>query len=148
MSHKVLINGTAYGVAGGNDLKDGTKYQIGGGRTLINGTGYAIRFSNPVQVQVTTQGASTNNWGGVYINGESVLEGLFELEKGDIVVLACGGSHAKTTIKIDGWVAATHPYSQFGNTQYDYAIEKDCKIKLVRFSESNSAGANIIVTTK
>lgn len=31
MSHKVLINGTAYDVAGGDALVSGTKYQLGGG---------------------------------------------------------------------------------------------------------------------
>lgn len=30
MSHKVLINGTAYTVAGGDTLVSGTKYQLGG----------------------------------------------------------------------------------------------------------------------
>lgn len=30
MSHKVLINGTAYDVAGGDTLVSGTKYQLGG----------------------------------------------------------------------------------------------------------------------
>lgn len=30
MSHKVLINGTAYTVAGGDTLASGTKYQLGG----------------------------------------------------------------------------------------------------------------------
>ena len=31
MSHRVLIAGTAYAVAGGGTLVGGTKYQIGGG---------------------------------------------------------------------------------------------------------------------
>lgn len=30
MSHKVLINGTAYAVAGGDTLVSGAKYQLGG----------------------------------------------------------------------------------------------------------------------
>lgn len=30
MSHKVLINGTAYAIKGGTDLIAGTSYQIGG----------------------------------------------------------------------------------------------------------------------
>lgn len=99
-------------------------------------------------MQVTTENQSKNNWGYVSINGENVYEGTFELERWGIVVLACGGSHAATTITIDGNVVAKHSYSAFGNTEYYYEIEKDCKIELVRFSESNSSGANIIVTTK
>ena len=30
MSHKTMINGTSYAIAGGTDLVNGTKYQIGG----------------------------------------------------------------------------------------------------------------------
>lgn len=41
MSHKVLVNGTAYTVAGGDTLASGTKYRFLGGRTLIGGTGDA-----------------------------------------------------------------------------------------------------------
>lgn len=46
MSHKTMINGTSYAIAGGTDLVNGTKYQIGGGRTLIDGTVYEIGFSS------------------------------------------------------------------------------------------------------
>lgn len=149
MAHKVMINGTAYGVAGGTGLGNGTKYQMGGGKTLIAGTGYEIKFSNPVQVQVTTENPYANNWGGVYINGTRVSEGLFELEKGDIVVLACGGNRSNTTITIDGTVVVKHSYSTTGGvTRYNYTLEKDCRIKTVRYSTSNSVGTNIIVTTE
>ena len=45
MSHKTLVNGTAYEVKGGKCLVNGTSYDIKKGRTLINGTGYDITFA-------------------------------------------------------------------------------------------------------
>nr|DAU77140.1 MAG TPA: hypothetical protein [Caudoviricetes sp.] len=45
MSHKTLINGTAYEVKGGKCLVNGTVYSIKKGRTLIGGTGYDITFA-------------------------------------------------------------------------------------------------------
>lgn len=44
MAHKVLVNGTGYGVAGGKTRVNGTNYSIKSGRTLVGGTGYGIRF--------------------------------------------------------------------------------------------------------
>lgn len=45
MSHKTLVNGTAYEVKGGKCLVNGTGYDIKKGRTLIGGTGYDITFA-------------------------------------------------------------------------------------------------------
>ena len=45
MSHKTLVNGTAYEVKGGKCLVNGTSYDIKKGRTLIGGTGEDIVFS-------------------------------------------------------------------------------------------------------
>lgn len=47
MSHKTLVNGTAYEVKGGKCLVNGTSYDIKKGRTLIGGTGYDITFAPP-----------------------------------------------------------------------------------------------------
>ena len=46
MSHKTLVNGTAYEVKGGKCLVNGTSYDIKKGRTLIGGTGYDITFAS------------------------------------------------------------------------------------------------------
>lgn len=46
MSHKTLVNGTAYEVKGGKCLVNGTVYSIKKGRTLIGGTGYDVTFSS------------------------------------------------------------------------------------------------------
>ena len=45
MSHKTLVNGTAYEVKGGKCLVNGTSYDIKKGRTLIGGTGYDITLA-------------------------------------------------------------------------------------------------------
>lgn len=47
MSHKTLVNGTAYEVKGGKCIVGGTVYNILKGRTLIGGTGYDITFVPP-----------------------------------------------------------------------------------------------------
>lgn len=44
MTHKTLINGTAYTVKSGKCMVGGTVYNILKGRTLIDGTGYDITF--------------------------------------------------------------------------------------------------------
>ena len=46
MSHKTLVNGTAYEVKGGKCLVNGTSYDIKKGRTLIGGTGDDVTFSS------------------------------------------------------------------------------------------------------
>lgn len=46
MSHKTLVNGTAYTVKSGKCLVGGVSYDIKKGRTLINGTGYDVTFSS------------------------------------------------------------------------------------------------------
>lgn len=51
MSHKTLVNGTAYEVKGGKCLVNGTSYDIKKGRTLIGGTGYDINFKPPMPVK-------------------------------------------------------------------------------------------------
>ena len=50
MSHKTLIGGAAYEIAGGKTLVNGTSYSIAGGRTLVGGTGYDISFALPAAV--------------------------------------------------------------------------------------------------
>ena len=47
MSHKTLVNGTAYEVQGGKCMVGGTVYNILKGRTLVGGTGYDITFGPP-----------------------------------------------------------------------------------------------------
>ena len=53
MSHKILVNGTAYEVTGGKCLVNGTSYDIKKGRTLIGGTGYDINFEPDVSLTWT-----------------------------------------------------------------------------------------------
>lgn len=51
MSHKTIVNGTAYEVKGGKCLVNGTAYSIKKGRTLIGGVGYDITFGPVMPVK-------------------------------------------------------------------------------------------------
>ena len=73
MSHKTLVNGTAYEVKGGKCLVNGTSYDIKKGRTLIGGTGEDIVFSSSVSPildendwatirEVSDAGQGSNYW--------------------------------------------------------------------------------------
>lgn len=44
MTHKTLIDGTDYEIAGGNTLVGGTAYRISSGKTLVGGTSYNVQF--------------------------------------------------------------------------------------------------------
>ena len=48
MAHGTRINGTSYGITGGECLVGGTAYRIQKGRTLVEGTGYDITFGTPL----------------------------------------------------------------------------------------------------
>ena len=73
MSHKTLVNGTAYEVKGGKCLVNGTSYDIKKGMTLIGGTGEDIVFSSVVSPildendwatirEVSDAGQGSNYW--------------------------------------------------------------------------------------
>ena len=72
MSHKTLVNGTAYEVKGGKCLVNGTSYDIKKGRTLINGTGEDIVFSSVSPIldeydwttirEISDAGQGSNYW--------------------------------------------------------------------------------------
>lgn len=112
----------------------------------MNGTAYEIGFSKPIQVQVTTNNKSENNWGRIYINGAEVFEGSFELEQGTIIVLEAGaGGVFAGTISIDGEVVAS---KKQGTVRYDYEVTVDCDIKLTRSGDNWGSAGDIVVTTK
>lgn len=48
MSHRTLVNGTAYEITGGKTLVDGTAYSISKGKTLVDGTAYEIKMGGGV----------------------------------------------------------------------------------------------------
>lgn len=89
MAHKVLVNGTAYGVKGGKTLVNGTGYAVKGGRTLWVGTGYDIAFSSPLPktVRISVYIENYNYMAGgtitIFVNGVNkaytwVDEGTYE----------------------------------------------------------------------
>ena len=52
MSHRPLINGTAYEIDKGKPLVGGTVREIDYGKTLVGGTVYEIKLSSPVMVNL------------------------------------------------------------------------------------------------
>lgn len=73
MSHKTLIGGAAYEIAGGKTLVNGTSYSIAGGRTLVGGTGYDISFALPAAVMDLFSSGAIHC--AVYANGLYVVGG-------------------------------------------------------------------------
>ena len=51
MSHKTMIDGTAYEISGGKTLIDGTSYSIKNGKTLVGGTAYEVGFVKAVSAE-------------------------------------------------------------------------------------------------
>lgn len=88
MSHKVLINGTAYTVAGGDTLVSGTKYQLWGGKTLINGAAYDISFAPAtVEITITKDGAIAGAEAYVQYNGRKYESGTITISASDSVLV-------------------------------------------------------------
>lgn len=76
MSHRAMIDGTAYEVTGGKTLVDGTVYSITGGKTLVDGTVYGIDFGS-AEIPVSFDGTHTiygdGNRGWIEITGNGTL---------------------------------------------------------------------------
>lgn len=94
MSHKNLINGTAYDTSGGKCLVNGTSYDISKGRTLINSIGYDINFKSEILS------------GAIYLN--SVLTTVYDIAYGNGYYVAAGTyksycALAYTTDPSSGW---------------------------------------------
>lgn len=88
MSHKVLINGTAYTVAGGDTLVSGTKYQLGGGKTLINGAAYDVPFGpKTVAITITKTGSMLGHDAYVLYNGQQYTSGTINVPAGESVMV-------------------------------------------------------------
>lgn len=77
MSHKNLINGTAYDTTGGKCLVNGTSYAVKKGRTLINGTGYDISFKSKLVAGSTFNSILTTVYDIAYGNDYYVICGSY-----------------------------------------------------------------------
>lgn len=67
MSHKTLIDGTAYNIKGGRDLIGGTGYSKKNGKVLIYGTAYDIPFSSGIPIGTIPVGSTIK----IGVNGKS-----------------------------------------------------------------------------
>ena len=137
MSHKVLINGTAYAVAGGDALTGGTKYQIGGGRTLIDGTAYDISFG-PNEHTITVTGGdasavsiSKKNAAYVLFGGKNYAEGTIKVPQGQAVIISMQTSRMMSGnlfITLNGAEIARSPSSNSSAFTYTYIPTEDATI--------------------
>lgn len=94
MSHRAMIDGTAYEVTGGKTMVDGTVYSITGGKTLVDGTVYGIDFGS-AEVPVSFSGKHTiygdGRKGWIEITGKGTLTVTGTITA-DIYLLGRGGS--------------------------------------------------------
>lgn len=101
MSHRAMIDGTAYEVTGGKTLVDGTVYSIKGGKTMVDGTVYGIDFGS-AEIPVSFDGKHTiygdGRKGWIEITGKGTLTVLKPITA-DIYLLGKGSSGAKGVSK-------------------------------------------------
>ena len=101
MSHRAMIDGTAYEVTGGKTMVDGTVYSITGGKTLVDGTVYGIDFGS-AEIPVSFDGTHTiygdGKRGWIEITGKGTLTVLRSITA-DIYLLGKGSSGANGVSK-------------------------------------------------
>lgn len=100
MSHRAMIDGTAYEVTGGKTMVDGTVYNITGGKAMVDGTVYSIDFGGSAEIPVSFDGAHTiygdGNRGWIEITGNGTLTVLRSITA-DIYLLGVGSSGSSGT---------------------------------------------------
>lgn len=101
MSHRAMIDGTAYEVTGGKTLVDGTVYSIKGGKTMVDGTVYGIDFGS-AEVPVSFDGTHTiygdGRKGWIEITGAGTLT-VNRSIVADIYLLGKGGKGGTVAAK-------------------------------------------------
>ena len=61
MAHRVMVNGTIYGIEKGKTLVNGTVYDIEKGKTMVNGTAREIALKSKYIPVSITQGLSSSS---------------------------------------------------------------------------------------
>lgn len=101
MSHRAMIDGTAYEVTGGKTMVDGTVYSITGGKTMVDGTVYGIDFGS-AEIPVSFDGTHTiygdGKRGWIEITGKGTLTVTGTITA-DIYLLGKGGTGARVNSK-------------------------------------------------
>ena len=135
MSHKVLINGTAYAVAGGDTLVSGTKYQPGGGKTLVNGAAYDISFAPAtVEITITKDGAIAGTEAYVQYNGRKYESGTITISASDSVLVYVKTKIYNSLYVNDAFITSDKEVS------YTYAPTAGVASATIKFEITNGKG--------
>lgn len=160
MSHKTLVNGTAYEVKGGKCLVNGTVYSIKKGRTLIGGTGYDITFGPKkytINLTLTkeTNKELSNSLRYVYIGSKSgerhSPEDIFDIEDGIKLVVEAGSFYSsgkgRCKIFLDGKSVAQGGSKR--NAEYTFTPASNCTIEFVHkyLPSADAVYAEAYITT-
>jgi hypothetical protein len=145
--HKALIDGTAYGIAGGRAMVGGTAYDIANGKVLVDGTAFEIAFGpGSFTVNITSNGNSS--YCHVTINGTKYYtKQTIECEGGTeitaYVFSALSSAKLKSYIYLNGAQVAGGSYS--GGT---YTFVPEGSVVNIALSYNSSMVSTITITTE
>lgn len=143
MSHRTLVNGTAYEIGGGKTLIGGTAYSIDKGKTLVGGTAYEVGFAPPMAtvtinfslaaMNMFNNGAATLAINGTDVDPPLAAQLTYSLNIGDTIwfLRRMGGL---VMASINGEVVSN------GIQTYEYSVKSNAVI------EANAAGSTLILT--
>lgn len=128
MAHKILVDGTNFGITGGKNLIDGTEYSISGGKTLVDGTEYDILFEPPYEgsVSIEITDSDSNNVCHVTIGAtryEDIQNSYIGVYSTTNAVIVFGVSGFASWIKIDGEYLAQSSPGEY-NWTIPYGVQK------------------------
>ena len=133
MSHKTMVNGTAYEISGGKTLVGGTAYSIKSGKTLVDGTAYEVGFAKPVTITVTGKGLEYH----VYIQHKEggyttyTSPATFTANVGDTIhcyCTECWGGYPTTYIRVN-YLTMAYTNDE-DDISYNYTVVSDATINL------------------
>lgn len=137
MSHKTMINGTAYEVSGGSALVDGTDFQLGGGKTIVSGTAYDVPFKPATAILKITVAADSKMDGLRMIaeiscgGNDYTNPGEYEVPVGSIVTMKAKGRYSSSDVWI--YLNGVKVKTGTGSASYDFAISKNTSIECAMY---------------
>lgn len=148
MAHKVMVDGTAYGISEGITKDGGTGYVLQMGVAKVDGTLYDISFgSGLIPVTITSSGNASYCY--VTINGtkySSETSGI-EVEAGSEIGLSvrARSSSVRGYIYINGTTVKTVQTTMVQT--YDWIVPNDCKTISIALSYGSSQCYVRVTTT-
>ena len=129
MAHGTKVNGSSYGITGGQCIVAGTKYAIKKGRTLIGGTGYDVSFGGPTRITTVTSATSKidERWAHFTINNGAKkyteIGIVLDFQPGESVVVNAHVGMTTHQIVVDGVVDSVSTDKDVDCTGYDTTID-------------------------